>query len=66
MSEVPINVDSAKLADLEATLLNTSGKVSLAQQFRALFTLKAIGKNDERVIDIIGKGAFSYTTTSLD
>lgn len=56
MSEAPIQVDSTKLASLEAALLNTSGKVSLAQQFRALFTLKAIGKTDERVIYIIGKG----------
>ncbi|KAG8843459.1 deoxyhypusine hydroxylase [Serendipita sp. 411] len=56
MAEPDLKVDSAKLADLERILLNTSGNVSLAQRFRALFTLKAIGKSDERVVDIIGKG----------
>ena len=45
-----------KLEELERVLLNTSGNVSLAQRFRALFTLKAIGKSDLRVVNIIGKG----------
>lgn len=50
------NVTPAKLTELESILLNTSGNISLAQRFRALFTLKAIGNSDERVVDIIGKG----------
>jgi deoxyhypusine monooxygenase len=45
-----------QLEELERVLVNTSGNVSLAQRFRALFTLKAVGKLDLRVIDIIGKG----------
>jgi hypothetical protein len=45
-----------KLEELERVLLNTPGNVSLAQRFRALFTLKAVGKSDLRVIDIIGRG----------
>jgi deoxyhypusine monooxygenase len=45
-----------QLEELERVLVNTSGNVSLAQRFRALFTLKAVGKSDLRVIDIIGKG----------
>jgi hypothetical protein len=49
-------LSSNKLEELEHILLNTSGSVSLAQRFRALFTLKAVGKSDLRVIDIIGKG----------
>lgn len=51
-----IEVTSAKLAELEGVLLNSAGNVSLAQRFRALFTLKGIGASDERVINIIGKG----------
>jgi len=39
---------------LEDTLLNTSGKVPLAERFRALFTLKNIG--DDKSIDIAAKG----------
>ncbi|KAI9299620.1 armadillo-type protein [Cunninghamella echinulata] len=38
---------------LEALLCNTSGKVSLAERFRALFTLKNIA--DTKAIDIISK-----------
>lgn len=39
---------------LEDALLNTSGKVPLAERFRALFTLKNIG--DNKSIDIAAKG----------
>ncbi|GJE88815.1 HEAT repeat domain-containing protein [Phanerochaete sordida] len=42
------------LAALEASLLNTSGKVPLHNRFRSLFTLKAL-KTDEAV-NIIAKG----------
>ncbi|EKM51757.1 uncharacterized protein PHACADRAFT_262083 [Phanerochaete carnosa HHB-10118-sp] len=47
-------VTKETLATLEASLLNTSGKVPLHNRFRSLFTLKAL-KNDEAV-DIITKG----------
>ncbi|CAG8711602.1 6185_t:CDS:2 [Acaulospora colombiana] len=56
MSQDLLEVTPEKLTELENTLLNTSGKVSLAQRFRALFTLKAVGKSNEAVVDIIGKG----------
>lgn len=39
---------------LENALCNTSGKVPLAERFRALFTLKNIG--DDKSLDICGKG----------
>lgn len=39
---------------LENALLNTSGKVPLAERFRALFTLKNIG--DNKSLDICAKG----------
>lgn len=58
MAESQIPITSEKLAELEKTLLNTSGNTSLAQRFRALFTLKAIGKSDERVVGVIGKGKY--------
>lgn len=52
---------------LEDALLNASGKVPLAERFRALFTLKNIG--DDKSIDIAAKGkllriyAFAYCVT---
>ncbi|KAJ3523692.1 hypothetical protein NM688_g8686 [Phlebia brevispora] len=46
-------VNAETLATLEATLLNTSGKVPLHNRYRALFTLKAL-KSDES-INIIAK-----------
>ncbi|TFY69898.1 hypothetical protein EVJ58_g132 [Rhodofomes roseus] len=49
-----VQTDSAKLAALEATLLNTSGNVPLHSRFRALFTLKSL-RTDE-AIRIISKG----------
>jgi hypothetical protein len=68
MTDQKPDVTSAKLTELESILLNTSGNVSLAQRFRALFTLKAIGSSDERVVDIIGKGeaqVLSYLTLNF-
>ncbi|KIM24726.1 hypothetical protein M408DRAFT_75512 [Serendipita vermifera MAFF 305830] len=56
MTDGNLNLSADKLQELEHVLLNTSGNTSLAQRFRALFTLKAVGKSDLRVIDIIGKG----------
>jgi deoxyhypusine monooxygenase len=65
MSQDALEVTPEKLAELENILLNTSGKVSLAQRFRALFTLKAIGKSNEAVVDIIGKGEWIHSATLL-
>jgi hypothetical protein len=69
MAENQITITAEKLAELEKILLNTSGNASLAQRFRALFTLKAIGKSDERVVGVIGKGThiplFSMINTLL-
>jgi deoxyhypusine monooxygenase len=56
------NVSQAKLNNLEALLLNTSGNVPLHSRFRALFTLKAL-KSDEAVI-IISKGHLLNASTS--
>ncbi|KAI0074576.1 deoxyhypusine hydroxylase [Panus rudis PR-1116 ss-1] len=50
----PFQVSPEELSNLEATLLNSSGKVPLHNRFRSLFTLKAL-KNDEAV-NIISKG----------
>lgn len=50
------------LAALEASLLNTSGKVPLHNRFRSLFTLKAL-KTDEAV-NIIAKGACAAITSN--
>jgi len=47
---------------LEASLLNTSGSAALHDRFRALFTLKA-AQEQEKVIEIIGKGVFVYFTS---
>ncbi|KAJ1980337.1 deoxyhypusine hydroxylase [Dimargaris cristalligena] len=44
----------ATYESLEALLLNHSGQVSLAERFRALFSLKALP--DQRSVDIIGRG----------
>ncbi|KAH9936635.1 ARM repeat-containing protein [Fomitopsis serialis] len=49
-----VQTDAAKLAALEATLLNTSGNVPLHNRFRALFTLKSL--KSEEAIRIISKG----------
>ena len=46
-------VNSETLAGLEATLLNTSGKVPLHNRYRSLFTLKAL--KSQEAIDIIAK-----------
>jgi deoxyhypusine monooxygenase len=45
----------AEYDGLAATLTNRTGSVPLANRFRALFTLRAIGSH--RAIDIIGQGA---------
>jgi len=48
---------SETLSELRATLLNESGKVDLADRFRALFHLNTLGKEGEnRAIDIINEG----------
>lgn len=65
MAEEQISITAEKLAELERILLNTSGDASLAQRFRALFTLKAVGKSDERVVGVIGKGAHFRPTSVL-
>lgn len=44
-------VNAETLSGLEATLLNTSGKVPLHNRYRALFTLKAL-KSEEAIIII--------------
>lgn len=49
-----VQTDAAKLAALEATLLNTSGNVPLHNRFRALFTLKSL--KSEEAIRIISRG----------
>ncbi|KAI0004575.1 deoxyhypusine hydroxylase [Russula compacta] len=49
-----LNASQAELSNLEASLLNVSGNVSLHNRFRALFTLKAI--KSEEAVDIISKG----------
>ncbi|TFY83859.1 hypothetical protein EWM64_g149 [Hericium alpestre] len=49
-----LSISQAELDNLEAVLLNVSGKVPLHNRFRALFTLKAL-KNDE-AIRVISKG----------
>ena len=49
-----VNVSSAELAALEASLLNKSGNVPLHKRFRALFTLKALKSAD--AIRIISAG----------
>ena len=46
-------VSTETLAALEATLLNTSGKVPLHNRYRALFTLKALQSTES--INIIAK-----------
>ncbi len=54
VAEAP-HVSKETLASLEATLLNTSGKVPLDKRYRALFTIKAL--QTEHAVDIIAKGA---------
>ena len=54
-----ISLTKDTLEVLEASLLNTSGLVSLHNRFWALFTLKA-AQEQEKVIDIIGKGVFVH------
>lgn len=49
-------VTTADLTNLEAALLNTSGNVPLANRFRALFTLKALAKQNIEAIQVISKG----------
>ncbi|KZT64906.1 ARM repeat-containing protein [Daedalea quercina L-15889] len=49
-----VQTDAAKLAALEATLLNTTRNVPLHNRFRALFTLKSL--KSEEAIRIISKG----------
>lgn len=44
-------VNAETLSGLEATLLNTSGKVPLHNRYRALFTLKAL-KSEEAIVII--------------
>jgi hypothetical protein len=57
-----ISLTSDTLEALEACLLNTSGSVPLHDRFRALFTLKA-AQEQEKVIEIIGKGVFINFTS---
>ncbi|KAI8977328.1 armadillo-type protein [Mycotypha africana] len=57
-----INKDQINWDYLENALQNKSGDVPLAERFRALFTLKAIG--DEKAIDICA-GAFSDESALL-
>ena len=52
-AEAP-QVTSETIAALEASLLNTSGKVPLHNRFRALFTLKSL--KTEEAVKIIAKG----------
>ncbi|THG98821.1 hypothetical protein EW026_g3449 [Hermanssonia centrifuga] len=52
VAEAP-HVSKETLASLEATLLNTSGKVPLDKRYRALFTIKAL--QNEHAVDIIAK-----------
>ena len=47
---------ASDLTNLEASLLNTPGNVPLATRFRALFTLKALAKQNVDAIRIISKG----------
>ncbi|KAI9140322.1 Deoxyhypusine hydroxylase [Paraphysoderma sedebokerense] len=47
---------------LESILLNRTGNVPMAERFRALFTLKALGS--DQAIDVIGKG-FSDSSALL-
>lgn len=54
-------VTSETITALEASLLNTSGKVPLHNRFRALFTLKSL--KTEEAVKIIAKG--SCQTVSL-
>jgi len=54
-----VQTDAAKLAALEATLLNTSGNVPLHNRFRALFTLKSL--KSEEAIRIISRGFADYS-----
>jgi deoxyhypusine monooxygenase len=49
-----IFVSESELNALEAALLNASGNVSLHEQFRALFALKAL--KNEQAVRIISKG----------
>ncbi|KAG6332136.1 hypothetical protein ID866_6955 [Astraeus odoratus] len=51
---VAVAISPAELKALEASLLNTDGKIALHDRFRALFTLKSL-KNDDAVA-IISKG----------
>ncbi|KAJ1959216.1 deoxyhypusine hydroxylase, partial [Dimargaris xerosporica] len=62
MASTPTTAASPVHAALEQLLLNTSGKVSLAERFRALFSLKAL--KDRKSIDIISQG-FSDTSALL-
>lgn len=49
-----VDYSNVDYTQLEASLCNTSGKVQLAERFRALFTLKNIAT--DQAIDIIAKG----------
>jgi deoxyhypusine monooxygenase len=51
-----VNYTPADLTRLESCLYNKSGDASLAQRFRALFTLKALAKENEEAICIISRG----------
>jgi deoxyhypusine monooxygenase len=53
-----IQPSAEKYDQMEALLCNTSGNVPLSERFRILFTLKNIA--DDRSIEIIGKGNWSY------
>ncbi|KAJ1968446.1 deoxyhypusine hydroxylase, partial [Dispira parvispora] len=54
MTEPGSPVEPNTYVALENLFLNTSGKVTLAERFRALFSLKAL--KDDRSVNIIAKG----------
>ena len=49
MSSSTPDITSSALSALRSTLLNTQGTVPLAHRFRALFTLKSLGKSTAHV-----------------
>ncbi|KAJ1649749.1 deoxyhypusine hydroxylase [Dispira simplex] len=54
MAETVLPVEPNTYEALENLFLNTNGKVTLAERFRALFSLKAL--KDDRSVSIIAKG----------
>jgi len=56
-------ISPTELNDLEASLLNTNGKVALHDRFRALFTLKSL--KTDNAVDIISKGALFPSSNAI-